>query len=60
MGKDDSFFTTKKPWSIFKDQLLDYYLTPYLTKIMATGRPLLLADCFAGKGRFAMILKVHR
>lgn len=52
MGKDDSFFTTKKPWSIFKDQLLDYYLTPYLTKIMATGRPLLLADCFAGKGRF--------
>jgi hypothetical protein len=27
-------------------------LTPYIAKILRTGKPLLIFDCFAGKGKF--------
>jgi three-Cys-motif partner protein len=52
MGTTDRFFTKKREWSVLKDQILDYYLTPYLGKILITKRPTRIADCFAGKGRF--------
>ena len=35
-----------------KDGIIDYYLTPYIAKILATRLPLVIVDCFAGKGRF--------
>ncbi|HEX8949222.1 MAG TPA: three-Cys-motif partner protein TcmP, partial [Dissulfurispiraceae bacterium] len=52
MGRTKDFFKEKKPWSIFKDRILDYYLFPYVAKILRTGKPLFLFDCFAGKGQF--------
>ncbi len=52
MGQTKDFFKDKKPWSIFKDNILDYYLVPYISKILRTGKPLLIFDCFAGKGKF--------
>ncbi|MDR1579258.1 MAG: three-Cys-motif partner protein TcmP [Synergistaceae bacterium] len=53
MSKDaNSFFLSKKEWSAVKDELLSCYLTPYIQKILATRKPLLYVDCFAGKGRF--------
>ena len=52
MGNTKNFFEKKKEWSILKDQILDYYLTPYLPKILSLNKPLLIFDCFAGKGRF--------
>lgn len=50
--KNDDFFIEKKPWSIVKDELLGCYLTPYVSKILHTHRPLVYVDCFAGKGKF--------
>jgi len=50
--KNNDFFKTKKKWSVIKDELLGWYLTPYLTKILHTGRRLNYFDCFAGKGKF--------
>lgn len=52
MGQTKDFFKKKKPWSIFKDKILDYYLVPYISKILRTGKPLVIFDCFAGKGKF--------
>ncbi len=52
MGAKDDFFTKKREWSALKDRILDYYLTPYLRKILSTGYPTRIADCFAGKGMF--------
>ena len=52
MGQTKDFFKEKKPWSIFKDNILDYYLVPYISKILRTGKPLTIFDCFAGKGKF--------
>ncbi len=52
MGQTKAFFKEKKPWSIFKDKILDYYLVPYISKILRTGKPLVIFDCFAGKGQF--------
>lgn len=53
MAKDNtSFFERKQIWSIVKDELLGCYLKPYISKILATRRPLFYVDCFAGKGRF--------
>jgi three-Cys-motif partner protein len=52
MGTTDNFFDEKREWSVLKDQILDYYLRPYLAKILSSGRPTRIADCFAGKGRF--------
>jgi three-Cys-motif partner protein len=50
--KNDDFFKEKKPWSVIKDDLLSNYLTPYVTKILTTYKPLVYVDCFAGKGKF--------
>jgi three-Cys-motif partner protein len=46
------FFHEKKPWSRYKDLILDYYLEPYLAKVAQLGRPILVVDCFAGPGQF--------
>lgn len=50
--KNDDFFKEKKPWSIVKDELLACYLKPYFQMILATRRPTIFVDCFAGKGKF--------
>lgn len=47
-----SFFDQKRPWSKRKDQILAYYLEPYLAKVRRLGRPVLLVDGFAGPGKF--------
>ena len=52
MGQTKDFFSEKKPWSVLKDEILDYYLVPYIAKILRTGKPLYIFDCFAGKGKF--------
>jgi len=46
------FFHEKKPWSKYKDLILDYYLDPYLHKVKTLGKPILVVDCFAGPGKF--------
>lgn len=46
------FFRRKKPWSKYKDAILDYYLKPYLPKVATLGRPIAVIDCFAGPGKF--------
>lgn len=52
MGSTNDFFKEKKDWSKFKDRILDYYLAPYINKVLFTKKPLLIIDCFAGKGKF--------
>lgn len=51
-SNNSDFFSQKKPWSFYKDDLLRCYLMPYFTKILCTYRDLLYVDCFAGKGKF--------
>lgn len=48
----ESFFDKKRPWSIYKDHILDYYLQPYLTKVKNLRKPMLVVDLFAGRGSF--------
>lgn len=48
----NDFFEFKRPWSRYKDSILDYYLSPYLAKVARIGKPILIVDCFAGPGRF--------
>lgn len=52
MGQTKDFFREKKVWSALKDEILGYYLAPYIAKILRTGKPLYIFDCFAGKGKF--------
>ncbi len=52
MSSSLSFFKEKRAWSRIKDELLKAYLVPYLAKVSRTRRPIIVADCFAGKGRF--------
>lgn len=52
MVQTKDFFKEKKDWSLIKDRILDYYLTPYIAKIITTRKPLIIFDCFAGKGKF--------
>lgn len=53
MPKDNRhFFESKKLWSEVKDELLGCYLVPYFSKLLATHKPILYVDCFAGKGKF--------
>lgn len=52
MSSSNSFFKEKRAWSKIKDELLKAYLVPYLAKVSKTRRPIIVADCFAGKGRF--------
>lgn len=49
---DNSFFDKKRPWSQQKDNILGYYLHPYLTKVSQLRKPILLVDGFAGPGKF--------
>lgn len=49
---DASFFDHKRVWSKRKDQILSYYLDPYLAKIRQRRNPVLLVDGFAGPGKF--------
>ena len=51
-SRDDEFFQRKRPWSTIKDQVLETYLKPYLTKVKGLRRPILLIDGYAGPGRF--------
>jgi len=37
---------------LLKDEILRCYLVPYVSKILRTGNRVIIADCFAGKGRF--------
>ncbi|MHB8860908.1 MAG: three-Cys-motif partner protein TcmP [Pirellulaceae bacterium] len=46
------FFRVKRPWSHYKDFLLQSYLEPYIPKVARLKRPILIVDCFAGRGRF--------
>lgn len=48
----EDFFVKKRPWSRYKDLILGYYLEPYIPKVAKLGRPVLIVDCFAGKGQF--------
>lgn len=48
----DSFFDEKRSWSRIKDEVLKGYLPPYLAKVARTRKPIIVADCFAGKGVF--------
>lgn len=48
----DSFFDEKRSWSKVKDEVLQAYLSPYLAKVAHTRKPIIVADCFAGKGAF--------
>jgi len=52
MSSSKSFFEEKRVWSRIKDEVLKTYLVPYLAKVSKTKRPIIIADCFAGKGRF--------
>lgn len=48
----DEFFHTKRPWSKYKDLILEYYLHPYIPKVAKLGRTVLIVDCCAGPGAF--------
>jgi len=48
----EAFFKEKRPWSKYKDFILDYYLTPYIAKVKMLKRPILIIDCCAGPGKF--------
>jgi three-Cys-motif partner protein len=47
------FFEKKRDWSRYKDFILGYYLEPYIPKVNSLGKPILIVDCFAGRGQFA-------
>ena len=46
------FFTEKREWSKYKDLILDYYLKPYLAKVLTVGKKVVIVDCCAGPGKF--------
>ena len=46
------FFDEKRPWSCFKDCILESYLWPYLEKIKFLRKPIVVLDCCAGPGRY--------
>jgi three-Cys-motif partner protein len=46
------FFDNPRDWSRYKNIILDYYLKPYLAKVKEIGRPIVVVDLFAGRGRF--------
>jgi three-Cys-motif partner protein len=47
-----NFFDKKREWSKYKDFILDYYLEPYIPKVNTLKKPILIIDCFAGRGKF--------
>jgi len=52
MVSNNNFFDEKKSWSKYKDNILDYYLSPYIPKIQSLTNPTIIIDCFAGAGKF--------
>jgi len=48
----NDFFKSKRAWSKYKDLILSYYLEPYMQKVATLGSPILIVDCFAGRGKF--------
>ncbi len=48
----DFFFDKKREWSKYKDFILDYYIEPYISKVNTLRKPILIVDCFAGRGEF--------
>lgn len=46
------FFVEKHKWSVIKDSLLEWYLTPYISKILMATNNFYLIDGFAGPGYF--------
>jgi three-Cys-motif partner protein len=50
---ESSFFDGKRPWSRIKDRVLGAYLPPYLRKLQRLPQPILVVDCFAGRGEFS-------
>lgn len=46
------FFRAKRPWSKYKDFILGYYLEPYIPKVARLQKPIIIVDCFAGRGKF--------
>ena len=48
----EDFFQQKRDWSHYKDQILAYYLEPYIPKVAKLNKPIWIVDCFAGKGKF--------
>ena len=52
LGTITNFFRHKKPWSKYKDLILDYYLEPYLNKVKELKQPIVIIDCFAGPGKY--------
>ncbi len=52
MKATNTFFEHKRDWSKIKDEILCAYLKPYLAKVTHTRKPIIIADCFAGKGKF--------
>ena len=46
------FFKEKRGWSEIKDNLLSWYLTPYLSKVLSTAKHFYLIDGFSGPGFF--------
>lgn len=53
MGVTEDFFEVKRSWSMFKDEMLGWYLKPYINKLLCMNKSLFLIDCFAGKGKFS-------
>ncbi len=45
-----TFFKGKRPWSKIKDQVLDSYMPPYLSKVKNLQKPILLIDASAVPG----------
>ncbi len=52
MKATKNFFARKRAWSQLKDEILACYLTLYIAKLLKTRGQIIIADCFAGKGRF--------
>lgn len=52
MGHTQNFFEHKNSWSCQKDEIFERYLAPYIDIILNTYKPLVIVDCFAGKGKY--------
>ena len=49
---EEEFFKGKRPWSKIKDEILQQYMPPYLSKVATLHKPIILIDAFAGPGKF--------
>ena len=46
------FLKEKKGWSKYKDIILNYYLKPYVSKVLRLRKKVVIIDCCAGPGVF--------